>query len=325
MRVLRLAAAAISAIALALIPTGTAHASWTTSNQHQTVPVYAYPSWWDANSFWRDVLDNSNATNIGSTVIANLGVNSQGVSGGGPGTSYNSDLATTLGYAHDKGHNAVGYVDTNYGQRSLADVKADIDAWYSRYTQSPASVTDLTATGSIFPDNAESPDSRIDGIFLDQVLLNAADTAPAGSGATANAAGYYRDIYLYVKNGSHGDFDDVRANPGQTPSTDWMLHDYGTATQIADEVMVFEGPKSSTNNNPPNFDNYAMPSWMSSYPASDFDFLVHATASSDIAAVCTKSKTVRAGSAYITDQAMPNPWSVSPGDTYYASIRSNCG
>lgn len=305
---------------------GVANASWGTGNQHQTVPVYVYPSWWDANNGWRTVIENSNATDIGSTFIANLGVNAQGVNGGGPGTAVNTDYSTIIGYAHDYGHNVVGYVDTAYGARPLADVKADIDAWYSRYSQTVSGTSDLTAPGSVKPDNGVAPDSRIDGIFFDQVSYGPNDAAPAGSDATATAAGYYRDLFLYVKNGGHGDFDNVRVNPGVTPASDWMLKNTGTVTQIADEVMVFEGPEFAPPGSNHGFNKWSKKSWMNNYPASDFDVMVYSAPQANIPTICTKLKNNRAGNVYITSEGLnPTPWNAIVSASYYADIRTHCG
>lgn len=109
--------------------------AWGVSNQHQLVPAYFYPDWWNTGNKWYTMCDNMNATSDGSTAIMNPN--------SGPGSSANSDYTQVISYCHDKGQNVIGYVHTSYGARSLQDVEAEISDYYSWY--------------------------NVDGIFLDEM------------------------------------------------------------------------------------------------------------------------------------------------------------
>ena len=81
----------------------------------------------------------------------------------GPGSSAQPQYAQAIATAHAASQSIVGYVHTSYGARAIAQVEADVDAWYSFY-------------------------QSIDGIFYDEVSSDAT-TIP----------GYYKPIFDYVK------------------------------------------------------------------------------------------------------------------------------
>jgi hypothetical protein len=95
----------------------------------------------------------------------------------GPGTAEQTEYTQAIGTAHTALQSVVGYVHTSYGARAIAQVEADVDAWYSFYPS-------------------------IDGIFYDEVSSDAT-TIP----------GYYEPIFGYVKAKPAGPRN-VVINPG---------------------------------------------------------------------------------------------------------------
>lgn len=279
----------------ALLPSA-AQASWTVNNQHQLVPMYVYPFWWVSGNDWYRLCDSMNNTNIGSTAIMDPD--------NGPGSSYNSDYDHVIDRCHADGNNVIGYVDTNYGAVPLATVEATIDHYYSWYTNH---------TGGL--------QAQIDGIFVDR--MNNFPSTTVDGGLTAGE--YYRDIFTYIKSkDSTHTYDDVVGNPGAPASTDWQLDDTGTSpTQVADEVVVFEGPETGTY----GLGSYTKPSWVSNYPASDIAMLTYATPDADLATVCSTLKTNHAGLVDATNYDVTSystPWNYLQSTSYWTDFTSNC-
>jgi hypothetical protein len=92
----------------------------------------------------------------------------------GPGKSLDQSYVDEVAKAKASGVWVIGYVDTSYGKRSKAKVKADINKFYAMY--------------------------HVDGIFLDQVASSCAKKS------------YYKELYLYIKN--KGGTAKVVINPG---------------------------------------------------------------------------------------------------------------
>lgn len=316
----------VALMTLGLVASGavTATAStWTTANQHQIIPLYIYPNWYTTGNTWDQLCSTANATLDGSTFIANPatgstnGTAADGVSG--PGFTRNTDYAQIISDCHHYGQNVIGYVDTNYGKRPLHDVEADVSLWFTLYNSS---------SGVLNRFSDATWDNTIDGVFLDEV-----SPLPTGTTNTTDnltPAAYYRALYLYiVAHAPNSLHDDVLANPGQPPTTDWMLHDTGTVTQIADELIVFEG--QVTDSLHPDLTHYVKPSWISSYPASDTDMLVYNVPQTSVASVCSTLKSKNAGNEYITPQGPPTPtwtpWNADPPMTtaYFSAERTSCG
>jgi hypothetical protein len=282
-----------------------AHADWNVDDQHQLIPLYVYPSWWVTGNDWTRACEGSNSSHIGSTMIANPS--------NGPGSARNTDYAQAIEICHDNGQNVIGYVDTSYGAVPLATVKANIDKWYSYYDGDNTGVYDLGITGI---------DTHIDGIFIDQMSNFPNDTANTTDNITV--ANYYKQIFNYIKSVAPGDYNDVIGNAGSAASTDWQLDDLGqNPTQVADEVVVFEGPITGTY----GLNNFSRPAWVDDYPASDIGMLVYNTASTDISSVCTTLKNNNAGLVDVTDATITStstPWNSFQGSTYWSSFRSHC-
>jgi len=139
----RASAAVMLSLTLALLAAAPAGAAWGTDNQHQLVPAYTYPDWWNTPNNWFRMCDAMNVSAGPSTAVMNPA--------SGPGTAANPDYQRVIDYCHARGQHVIGYVSTSYGSRSAATVIADIDAYYRFY---PA----------------------IDGVFLDE-MSNAPNTA----------------------------------------------------------------------------------------------------------------------------------------------------
>jgi hypothetical protein len=129
------------------------------------IPLYIYPG---GDNEWAAVAKAGTAV---SYIIANAG------DPGGPGLSADPAYATAIASAHTAGQLVLGYVDTNFAERALADAQAEVNQWYAFYPQ-------------------------IDGIFVDQT--------PDGADRIAS---YYQALSEQIrgKPGAHV----VIINPGQ--------------------------------------------------------------------------------------------------------------
>lgn len=123
------ACTALAAVA-ALTP-DPARAAWGTDNQHQLVPAYFYPDWWNAPNHWTRMCDAMNRTRGASTAIMNPN--------SGPGTAATPDYAQAIALCHARGQRVIGYVHTSYGARALATVRSEIDAYSPSTRASTAS------------------------------------------------------------------------------------------------------------------------------------------------------------------------------------------
>lgn len=137
------------------------------------LPLYNYPNHYDPPSYiWDDVAAAADAGTVPVTAIVNA---SNGPGVGGPNADYLVGLAD-VGSSVD----LIGYVYTQYGTRSIADVHADIDQWARHWS----------AHG-------------VRGIFVDEMSTDPADLA------------YYKAVYDYIH--LQPELDLVIGNPGTTP------------------------------------------------------------------------------------------------------------
>ena len=144
-RVVGLAVATALLVAGAVtLAAGQAAAAWDTRNQHELVPAYFYPDWWNTPNNWYRMCDSMKVSGGPSTAVMNPA--------SGPGPAANPDYQRVVDYCHARGQRVVSYVHTSYGSRPAADVIADIDATYRFYP-------------------------GIDGVFLDEMSTSQA-TAP---------------------------------------------------------------------------------------------------------------------------------------------------
>lgn len=130
-----------------------------TCGQTMAIPSYFYPG-----SDWSQM--EQAAPTVGLTVIN---------PDNGPGKKLDPAYVDETAKAQSAGARVLGYVYTSYGRRLLAQVKADINKYYTWY--------------------------KVDGIFLDE--------APTA----CNRAAYFKSLYTYIK--AKGGTAKVAINPGQ--------------------------------------------------------------------------------------------------------------
>ena len=94
------------------------------------VPAYFYPG-----PLWTTI-KNTYANDTG-VFVANPN--------SGPGTTVNTDYRTYMASMRASGVKVIGYVSTSYGHRSIALVKADIDAYRSMYTVDSFFLDEITS------------------------------------------------------------------------------------------------------------------------------------------------------------------------------------
>lgn len=102
----------------------------------------------------------------------------------GPGTGVDPAYTAAVNDCRSKGVGVIGYVYTSYGARSASSVRADVDAYFSRYP--------------------------VSGIFFDE-----GSTDPA-------TQSYYASLFQYVHAKSTGPLV-VVTNPGTAAATSWQL------------------------------------------------------------------------------------------------------
>lgn len=90
--------------------------------QRVAVPTYFYPAWYTPGSDYNRVAASAPYT---ETVVLNPA--------SGPGSAVNTDYATAVQRGTVSGLRVLGYVDTNYGNKSLPLMRAEINNWYSWY------------------------------------------------------------------------------------------------------------------------------------------------------------------------------------------------
>lgn len=114
------------------------------------VPAYFYPAG-NGLKDWNRLMDA--AKSISLIAIANPN--------SGPGAAPDQNYSDVLAQAKGAGIQIIGYVSTNYGKRSAAEIKADVDRWVSYYPE---------ATG-IFFDEQSSGDNEI--VFYSELFAYA--------------------------------------------------------------------------------------------------------------------------------------------------------
>src|SRR5439155_22759257 len=107
----------------------------------------------------------------------------------------------------------------------------------------------------------------------------------------------------------------------------------GEFMSTADRKVIFEGPQSNSDPNGASFDKYpnqgpyqglGPPFWWTSFPSSRIVNLVHSAPESDLTADINKVIQLNAGSVFITDKTLPNPYDQLPSywNQEVAAIRS---
>jgi Spherulation-specific family 4 len=128
------------------------------------IPLYVYPQIINGRSNWSPLVEAARKI----PVIAIINPNS------GPGGKPNTDYAQALKLLQKGGVKTIGYVATNYGKRSIDQVKADVDLYNDHF--------------------------NVQGIFLDE------------GASSSQQLNYYGEIYRYIK--SKKKLQQVIVNPG---------------------------------------------------------------------------------------------------------------
>jgi len=166
-------------------------------SQDELIPLYD-----DADaSDWTQACSTVNGSGGGSWIIADVD------EGQGPGPAPVPAWASVIDNCYQDGRaSVIGYVDTDYGQASIATIESQIKAWYSFYP------------------------GDIAGIFFDRV----SDTIP---GTTTSNQSFYRTLDSYVHT-HEGNNDEVVLNYGANPGSGWMFS--SSNANNADIVVTFE-------------------------------------------------------------------------------------
>jgi Spherulation-specific family 4 len=187
----------VPGVAAASAVKASASAAASTKSQDELIPLYDNANAGD----WTQACSTVNGAHGGSWIIADV---DQGL---GPGPAPVPAWASVIDNCYNYGRaSVIGYVDTDYGQISIATVESQIKAWYSYYP------------------------GEIAGIFFDR----ANDTIP---GTTTSNVSYYRTLDSFVHK-NHGDNDEVVLNYGASPGSGWMFN--STNANNADMVVTFE-------------------------------------------------------------------------------------
>jgi hypothetical protein len=170
------------------------------------LPLYNYPSWYDAASYlWDDVAAANSRAPI--TAIINP---YNGPNGGPP----NSDYVRGLNDLRTAGVTLIGYVSTNYGNRDINLVKADIDLYAAHF--------------------------GLNGIFLDE------------SATGTDKLSYYATLYSYIK--SKSGLTRVVLNPGTNTAESYLTQPAGDTAVIFENGSGWPGyvPDAYVRNYPAN-------------------------------------------------------------------------
>ena len=157
---------------------GSGTSGTTTSGQTAAIPAYWYPDSTTSTST-NQLLDTPSGDV--SFIIADASP--------GDGASLDPNYVSAIDTYEREGIKVYGYVDTDYGNRSLSSVEAEVSDWYAWY--------------------------RLNGIFFDDA---------SSSPALAGPGTYYNELYQFVKSmtgpGVLG--TTVALNPGTVPAEGYM-------------------------------------------------------------------------------------------------------
>ncbi len=152
------------------------------------LPLYIYPMWWDPALYqWPRVVQAAQKAEIWAIINP----------ASGPGGPPNADYERGLSDLAQAGVTMLGYVWTNYGARSIAEVKAEVDIYAQHFLP-----------------------RGVKGIFYDGVNSSAAWLP------------YYRELYEYAK--AQG-FLWVVLNPGITIAEEYLAEGVGDVIVIFED------------------------------------------------------------------------------------------
>jgi hypothetical protein len=258
----------------------------TDDNDH-LVPAYFSPGVdEDGVDKWHMMCDAMNHIYNVSTAIMNPSP--------GPDIDVLEGYSDSIEYCHDRRVKVIGYVDTDYTRIPLADVLADIDAYYDAYT--------------------------IDGIFLDEMANNPDEMANNPDDmADMTVQAYYEGIYRHVKQRFWSwDNEDVVGNPGSAAVTAWQID-----TPVVDTLVIFEGTAESY------IEDWNPRDWVSQRHG-QLAHLVHSTPTAQRHEICRLFRERHADLIYVTNDKFPdpmdkppdNPWDTLP--SYWSDVAPKC-
>jgi hypothetical protein len=239
---------------------------------------------------------------LGSAMPGTVGIVVANVDNG-PGSQPVPAWASAMQRMRGSAVTVLGYVDTGYlgtptggrkglatragstGVRAwLAQVDADIDAWYAFYG------------------------SEIGGIFLDE---STSDCGPT-TGST-EYADLYRTLSADVKQAHPGSL--TALNPGTAVGQCYR--------DAADVLVTFEGSYQDYTGIAPSQNQAYQPlNWSPSGPDKIWHIVYGATSTSELRHAVTLSKSRHAGYVYVTSAVPPNPFDSLPGSPYWAFEQS---
>ena len=127
------------------------------------------------------------------------------------------------------------------------------------------------------------------------------DQAESHVGPGGSLIDYYRSLHAYV----HAGGGTVMLNPGVVPDP--------TYVEAADAIVTFEGSAAS-------YGDASFPRWTADLPDRAIAHLVYATTAAEQAAIVQRAHQLGAGSIFVTDDALSNPYDSLP--SYYELERS---
>jgi hypothetical protein len=241
------------------------------------VPMYVYPAG-SGLTYWNQL--DSSASKINIDAIVNP------ASGPGMVTDPNYVAAINNLIATPHGE-AFGYISSNFGHASLSQVESDINGYITLYGG-----------------------AKFSGFFIDQMYLHA---DLAGNPSTLS---FYQSIYSYIK-GLNPSYS-VIANPG-SPFLNGLSESQYLST--ANQFVIFEGPNKAPSPGAPGFDAYPYGlNWFQKYSSSRFANIVfdvpadsgNPSQSAAMLSDLQKAYSLNAGSFFITDATLPNPYDHLP-------------
>ena len=157
------------------------------------IPLYVSPT----SSLWNTIIAQKDAhPNVPIAVVVDVS--------SGPGTAQVPALLTTLQTLRSHGILTLGYVQTDFAQRSLGLVEADVDNWFSFYN-----------AGTVIASR------NLNGIFIGSMSNNVSNQT------------YYHDLQLYCK--TTKGFNTTCGEAANRVPTSFL------ASNCADTVIVYEG------------------------------------------------------------------------------------
>ena len=256
--------------------------------QHLAVPAYVDPV--AAASSWEQLV--ASPPGAVGIVVANVA--------NGPGAQPNPDWAAVIHGARAAGSRVLGYVDTGYlgspsfthadglptrsgafgRQAWLAQIQADIDAWYRFYG------TDLG------------------GIFLDQ------STSSCGPRAGSNQ---YADAYRTLRDRLQVTRPDAVTvlNPGIAVPRCYA--------EAADVLVTFEGSYANYIGTPDVLGQDFEPLHWTPSGTERIWHIVYGATSTEMEHAMALSRQRGAGYVYVTDAGLPNPFGALPPAGYWAA------